>query len=272
MTERATDPEYLRYQYGDSEKLRIRLKAHERYSERVYDHLAWIIDRLEVRPGQTVVDAGCGPGRAQLPVTRAGARMIGFDYSVGMVREARQQADAQGYAVLLFQADAQAIPLAGASCDRVLAAHMLFHVPDPGRALHEFRRILRSGGRIVITTNAADHAARFHALHAEAARALGYTPTPRGGNRFSLDDIDAVREVFPDARTIVEPNAFVFPTARAALSWYATASVDAIADRPRDGSHRPKLLALSERRIEAIIAREGAFRIPKDMGAFVADV
>ena len=171
-TDRATDSEYLTYQYGDSEKLRIRIEAHERYSERTGGHFDWILGLLDVRPSLILVDSGCGPGNAFAPVCRAGARVVGFDFSVGMVREARQQAGEHELDARVFRADAQAIPMADASCDRVLASHMLFHVPDKARALREMRRILRPGGRVVVTTNAADHAARLHDLHDEAAREL----------------------------------------------------------------------------------------------------
>ena len=272
MTDRATDPEYLRYQYDDSEKLRIRIEAHERYSERGGDHFGWILDLLQVRAGQTVVDAGCGPGSAFAPLGQAGVRVVGFDRSAGMVREARQQAADQRLDARVLRADAQSIPLADRSCDRVLASHMLFHVPDIARALREMRRILKPGGRIVMTTNAADHAARIHTLHDEAARKLGYVPTVHAGSRFSLEHLDLVREALPSAERVVKHDAFVFPTAQAALSWYASGNIDNLVERPADESHRPRLLALLEQRIDAIIAREGVFRVPKATGAFVADV
>lgn len=272
MVERATDPEYLNYQYGDSEKLRIRIEAHERYSEHCDRHFDWILGLLDVQAGQVLVDAGCGPGNAFGPVRRVGARVVGFDFSAGMVREARQQAIEHGLDVRVFRADVQAVPMVDASCDRVLASHMLFHVPDIARGLREMRRILRAGGQVVVTTNAADHAARLHDLHDEAARELGYQPTAHAGHRFSLADLDVVRAVLPSAERVVRPNAFVFPTAATALAWYASGSIDNLVERPADGSHRPRLLGLLEPRIEAIIAREGVFRVQKDMGAFVADV
>lgn len=57
MYERATDSEYLRYQYDDSEKLRIRIEAHGRYRECGGEHFGWSLGLLGVRPGQTDIGA-----------------------------------------------------------------------------------------------------------------------------------------------------------------------------------------------------------------------
>jgi hypothetical protein len=134
------------------------------------------------------------------------------------------------------------------------------------------RRALRPGGRVVLTTNAADHMRRLWTLHEEAARELGYTPARYVGLNFSLDHLDLVREVFPTATIEMIPNAFVFPTPEPALQHYASGAVNALADRPADDSHRPKLLALVGAKIQAIVEREGAFRLPKGGGCFVATV
>src|SRR5262249_15394611 len=141
MIERTTDPRYLAYQYGDSEKLRIRMEAHERYSERsdTVDG-GWqrmYVDRLRPQPGQSVLDVGCGFGNIQPALSATGAHVIGFDMSSGMAREARQRAIRDGLNVQVLQADAQQIPLADRSVDHALASHMLYHVPDIRRALEE---------------------------------------------------------------------------------------------------------------------------------------
>ncbi len=67
-------------------------------------------------------------------------------------------------------------------------------------------------------------------------------------------------------------DAFLFPTAQAALHYYASAIVDLIAELPEDGSHRAKLLPVMEARIAAMIEHEGVLRIPKTSGCFFADV
>ena len=153
------------------------------------------------------------------------------------------------------------------------ANHMLYHVPDQERALRELRRVLKPGGRVVMATNAADHGQRFRVLHAEVAGQLGYTSAGSSAGRFTLDDLPLVRRVFADAERHVVRNAFVFPTAEAALAYYASGRVDAITEREEQTAVTgEKLLPIMAARIEAVIERKGVFRVSKDAGCFVASV
>jgi SAM-dependent methyltransferase len=271
---RSIDPRYLAYQYGDAEKLRIRIETHGRYSEQPADDFhAEYVAMLAPAPGSTVLDVGCGPGAYHPKLGAAGARVVAFDFSPGMVQEACQQARRDNLPVRAFRADAQAIPLPDSSCDHAIASHMLYHVPDIRRALEEMRRVVKVGGRVLITTNAADHSARLYELHAQAARELDYTAIPSGPTtRFNLDHLPLVRSVFPNAVLDRRPNAFVFPDADAALRYYASARVDSIEPRPDDASHREPLLNRMRELIDEIISREGVFRVPKNAGSFLATV
>lgn len=272
IVERATDAEYLQYQYGDAEKLRIRAETHRRYSERPDDMLHWMVGFVDPRPGLQLVDVGCGTGWMHPELTSRGASVVGLDSSIGMVEETRQQATRDRLPVVVVQGDAQRLPLRDGCCDRATAIHVLFHVPDVRRALREMRRVLRPGGRVVVTTNAGDHSRRLFDVHAAAACELGYTPTEPAGAHFTLDDLDLVREVFPVAERHVRSDAFVFRDTDAALRFYATGRVDAIREWRGDGSHRARLLVAVGRRVTAAIAKEGAFRVPKDSGCFMAAV
>ncbi|NOZ26825.1 MAG: class I SAM-dependent methyltransferase [Chloroflexi bacterium] len=272
MSHQAIDREYLEYQYGDAEKLRVRQESHARYSENPQPFFEWMLSHIDPRPGLVVLDIGCGPGAYHPLLSREGMRIIGLDRSLGMVREAHRQARELGLAVGVAQADAQALPLPDACCDRVMANHMLYHVPDRVAALREMRRVLRSGGRVILATNAADSGRRLRELHAQAARELGYRPSSLFSSRFTLDDLPLVRSVFPTAQVYVREDAFLFPDVASALRYYASVGVDLIEDMPADGSHRAGLLRWMEARIREIIAREGVFRVPKSAGCFVATV
>ncbi len=266
----ATDPTYLAYQYGTAEKLRIRQEAHERYSERPNDFFDWALAFLDLHPGLLVTDIGCGPGAYHSRLSANGCTVIAVDGSFGMVQEARAQATQQMLTVDPLQANAEHLPLADASVDRLMANHMLYHVPNQEAALAEMRRVLKPGGVVMLATNAADANALLHTAHSAAARELGYTPSARMTDRFHLGHLDLVRRFFPDVEVHVRPDAFLFPTLNAALRYYASANIDALDDLPADGSHAPRLLPRVAERLRPHLDADGRLRVAKDAGCFVA--
>jgi ubiquinone/menaquinone biosynthesis C-methylase UbiE len=273
VSERPVDAAYLKYQYDDAEKLRIRIDTHARYSERTSDSFAsWLLQHVGAERGQLVLDVGCGPGAYHPALAGSGARIVGADASAGMLREALGQHAGGGYTISAIKANAEALPLEAACFDIVMANHMLYHVPDQRAALRELRRVLKPGGRAVMATNGAGNFAEFDALHHANALRLGYATTIHDALRFTLDDLPLVQTAFPSVEVFAREDAFVFPAADPALRFYATYAIDAIEDRPADGSHREPLLREMRAAIEAIIARDGVFRVSKTAGCFVAVV
>ncbi|MFF1920090.1 methyltransferase domain-containing protein [Streptomyces sp. NPDC058221] len=111
-----------------------------------------MLDALDARPGETVLDLGCGPGTDFDPladaVTRTGS-VIGVDISQDMVDQARRRT-AERPAVDVRLGDVHALPLEDDSVDRAWGDRVLQHVADPAGALAECRRVLRPGGRLVM--------------------------------------------------------------------------------------------------------------------------
>ncbi|MEO3743986.1 methyltransferase domain-containing protein [Plantactinospora sp. B5E13] len=101
--------------------------------------------------GGTVVDVGCGTGRA-LPALRDAVgpdgTVVGLDVTPEMLAVARAPA-ARANATLLL-ADARHLPFPDARVDAVLAAGLLTHLPDSDVGLRELARITRPGGRLVL--------------------------------------------------------------------------------------------------------------------------
>lgn len=96
-----------------------------------------------------VLEVGVGSG---LNIAHYGAdvrTLYALDPSAESLRMARRRAKRAGFAVMLVQATAEAIPLADASVDTVITTWTLCTIPDPGRALEEMRRVLRPGGRFI---------------------------------------------------------------------------------------------------------------------------
>lgn len=256
MTLRADDPKYVRYQYSDDEKLRVRIETHEKYSERRGFH-EWVVGHVAAERGHSLLDVGSGPGTDYHPLFE-GVEIVALDTSLGMLAKVRAKR---------VSADAQALPFPDASFDRVMSNHMLYHVPDKVRALNEMRRVVKPGGRVTITANLRSSYANLWELRDAALAELGLAPQHGTGYWFAAEDIDLVASVFSDIRVELWNDAFVFPSAEPVLRYLASGPAGVARE-----DDRQRLFALLRPRIDAIVAREGVFRVPKGAGCFVVDV
>ena len=106
-----------------------------------------LLDAAGVQSGTRVLDGGCGPGKIAAAAAAKGAKPVGLDAAEGMVAVARAY-----YADIEFQrGDAERMPFADGSFDAVVAGFVVNHLPRPERALAEFARVVRPGGRVAVT-------------------------------------------------------------------------------------------------------------------------
>ncbi len=111
---------------------------------------------LDARPGQLVLDAGCGRGETTARLGAAGCRSLGVDVQPAQIDQARRRfGDRARFAVADATAlprQADRIPLADGSFDRVHCLEAAFHFGHEGRRsfLDESFRLLRPGGRLVL--------------------------------------------------------------------------------------------------------------------------
>jgi SAM-dependent methyltransferase len=116
-------------------------------------------DRLDLRPGMTVLDLGCGEGRHAFEAYRRGGDVVAVDWGaaevettkrwLGAIDEAGEAPDGARYEVV--RGDLTALPVPDASVDRVMASEVLEHIPDDATAFAEIARVLKPGGRVAVT-------------------------------------------------------------------------------------------------------------------------
>jgi SAM-dependent methyltransferase len=162
-----TDSQYLRSeQYNNSSNLEARIALHARFSLNPYGWQRWVFDQLDLPPGCRILELGCGPGtlwRENLGRLPPAGEIILSDFSAGMAAQA--QKNLAGRMAVLFQTiDAQAIPYPAARFDCLVANHMLYHLPDRGRALREMRRVLKHSGRLYAATGGERHMGELYQL------------------------------------------------------------------------------------------------------------
>ncbi len=109
-------------------------------------------EAMHLKPDSVVADIGCGTGddAARLASFVPEGKATGVDLSAAMVAEAsRRFSDVSNLSYV--QAPADALPFADGELDALRADRVLIHVPDPAAAITEFLRVLKPGGRLVLS-------------------------------------------------------------------------------------------------------------------------
>lgn len=147
-----------------------------------------IVDALELRTDSRVLEVGCGPGYFSLELAgraRRG-RVHLFDLQRGMLDLSASRLRERGLAN--FEAvvgDATALPYRSECFDAALLVTVLGEVPDPGACIDEVRRVLKPGGRLVVSEVVGDpdfHPAAWTRVLAEAS---GFRFARRRGTRWN---------------------------------------------------------------------------------------
>ena len=236
--------------YRDSSRLEARQAIYAFQQPRL-DIAGRVVETLADTRG-IVIDVGCGNGiyTKRLRRDRPELRIFGFDLSTGMGPDAA--------------ADAQQLPLADRSTGAVLAAHMLYHVPDIPRAVAEFARVLLPGGMLIVVTPARDDRHEIGELWS----AVTGRPFPDPSQRFVVEDATGVlQKNFANVELREFRTTVVLPESQLVVGYIHSARAGLqrlLPDQDWDD-------VLTRLRVQADsqIAETGAFHITAHVGLFV---
>jgi len=260
------DQAYLRNeQYRDSERFARRGNLHGKYSTSPIRWFEWIVSKFELRDGANVLEVGCGPGwvweQSNTPVP-AGVTLTLTDYSDGMVAEALARVGPTGrYAsVEGRQADAQHVPFADASFDRVVANHMLYHLPDPARGVAELARVVRDDGLVIAATNGRRHMRELWEIRADIFDLVSVDQTV---DVFGAESGFAImRDHFDDVRWLQANDALRCTDPEDVLAYVCSTP-------PAEDASSEQLRQLTDAVGRAFELGGGTMTITKDVGCFV---
>ncbi|MFF9563983.1 bifunctional demethylmenaquinone methyltransferase/2-methoxy-6-polyprenyl-1,4-benzoquinol methylase UbiE [Leifsonia sp. NPDC014704] len=101
------------------------------------------------RAGETILDVAAGTGTSSASLARNGASVVAADFSAGMIDVGRQRQSGNPF-IRFVQADAMDLPFDDDTFDAVTISFGLRNIVDPKKALAEFFRVVKPGGRVVV--------------------------------------------------------------------------------------------------------------------------
>ncbi|MFV2103000.1 class I SAM-dependent methyltransferase [Micromonospora sp. LOL_024] len=153
---------------------------------------AELVRRAGIRPGDQVLDVGCGRGAVLFPAAEATGptgHVTGIDLAPAMVTLTAGDAARAGLSqVAVLVDDAQRPDFPPRSLDAVLAGLVVFLLPDPQQALRSYARLLRPSGRLAVSTFAAQDPAFVAAMAALAAHLPADQPRPTSPDHLFADE------------------------------------------------------------------------------------
>ena len=155
------------------------------------------LDMVQLAPDEVILDVACGTGivaRTARQKLGPGPHIVGTDLNEGMIATARGLVGDNARSCEWHVADVTALPFADATFSVAICQQGIQFFPDREAALHEIHRVMRPGGRILISfwAGASEF---FAALAAALSRVVSDEVGDRSLAPFAFDDVDAVTTI-----------------------------------------------------------------------------
>ncbi len=132
-----------------------------------------LVERVGAGPGLELLDVATGCGNVALPAARSGAAVTGLDLTPELLEVARDRAEADGLEIVFIEGDAEELPFADGSFDRVTSCFGVMFAPMQQRAAGELLRVARPGASIAVAAWTPE------GLNGQLFKTVGsYMPTP----------------------------------------------------------------------------------------------
>lgn len=254
----------LKKQYKDASNIMARINLHKQYSVNKQGWFPWIYEQMQVKPGQKILELGCGAGDLWVENAEkfpADISITVTDISDGMLRDARREIGREDAVFSYAICDCEAIPFEDETFDLVVANHVLFYCEDIDRACREIRRVLKPGGMLIAGTYGSAHMKEISQVVMEFDERI-VLAAENLYDRFGKENgTDILQRVFEQVEWRQYEDAIEIDDAEPLISYVLSCH-----------GNQNQYIAHKYREFRAFMKKKtaGGFRITKDAGIFFA--
>ncbi|WP_454197118.1 class I SAM-dependent methyltransferase [Nocardia sp. Marseille-Q1738] len=245
-----------------SDRLATRIRAHKKFAN--YDIEEWIGTFLAGRARQDIFDIGCGSGNhlhLYLDCVESRGTVAGLDREAGLIDEARRRyPDATNLDLRVGSMDTS-LPFPDSSFDTCFSNFAIYNATDPAFTLRELRRVLRSGGEVVMIGPTINNAKELYAFNERLTGKAIDEVTLIRTDRLRREIVPLARDVFAEVYEEVINAQLEFPSAEEFLRYYTATMLY------EEGAEKEGRTAAE---MQAALSGDAPFILSKEMLAVIA--
>jgi ubiquinone/menaquinone biosynthesis C-methylase UbiE len=248
--------------------LTARIEAHKKYAELEIND--WILNILNLQPGERILDVGCGTGKQVIPYKKiVGDEGIvtGTDISEELIEEAKKRSEEENLEIKFLVHDANnPFNFLDESFDAISCCFAIYYIKDIEKTIIDMKRLLAPRGRIFLVGPTPENAKLLHLLHKKITKkALPYMP---GISRFMSEVLSLVKKHFEDTKVYQFQNPMKFQDIDSFLDYYISTGlfINSSNDEPEKNRYKDKI----REEVQKIIEKEGSIEIMKEVGGILA--
>jgi SAM-dependent methyltransferase len=177
----------------ESDTLRVYSQAAATYDAEpnavLFTETAVVLGLLDLRKGEALLDAACGTGKYVREGLKAGAHCVGLDFSPEML--ALAAAKCPGARFVRHDLLSPPLPFADGAFGKIILAHALWHLAGLAALFAEFARLLKPGGRLVVSVTHPEAAFKWFSYRAEDCPGGEEIDISKEKRRYTHEEIDA---------------------------------------------------------------------------------
>jgi ubiquinone/menaquinone biosynthesis C-methylase UbiE len=188
------------------DKLQIRIRAHKEFAN--FDVSDWIEDFVGKKPRKAIFDLGCGDGNHLGIYLKHAERVAGLDREPALIEEARRKFGSQ----LHVGSMDDPLPFDDESFDLCFSNFAIYNAKDPRFTISELKRVLQSGGEVVLIGPTGNSAREIHDFNARLTGQPVDEVIVVRADRIRREIVPVLREIFGNASEEILSSRLIFPS------------------------------------------------------------